>query len=57
MDILRAIDRKPKGFVLKVVRFVKNRQEQKMTQRNHDNCLTKFFLQLVIYTIMSIILV
>ena len=29
MDILRAIDRKPKGFVLKVVRFVKNRQDTK----------------------------
>ena len=29
MDMFRAIDRKPKGHVLKVVGFVKNRQDRK----------------------------
>ena len=57
MDLFQTIDRKPKGHILKVVGFVKNRQDTKKWFNKITIVELKIFLQLVIYSIMSIILV
>ena len=58
MHIFWAIDRKPKEHILKVVGFVKNGQDtKKWLNKITTTAQLKISLQLVVYSIMSIVLV